>query len=88
MSTQRARAAARRRGLAKVKRDLWNASTVHYCEICGRVIRSFDECELDHEEPCGMGGGKRNDSRENLRLTHTLCNREKGSRRTKQGPQL
>jgi 5-methylcytosine-specific restriction endonuclease McrA len=49
------------------------------CAICHEPMLDYRDVELDHEEPKGMGGGRRDDSMENLRATHRECNRAKGS---------
>lgn len=42
---------------------------------------SYDEIDLEHREPKGMGGARRDDHWDNLALAHHACNMEKGSKR-------
>lgn len=63
-----------------LRKELWEREP-HKCGICKFIIRSFDDMELDHIEPRGMGGSRRNDELSNLQMTHRWCNGEKGSRR-------
>jgi 5-methylcytosine-specific restriction endonuclease McrA len=54
----------------------------HTCAGCGEHFTSYDEVELAHKVP--KGGGKRDDSWENLCLMHKAENREQGSRSLEQ----
>ena len=47
------------------------------CQICGGLI-ALGEQHLDHIKPFSMGG---EDTVENLRLTHDLCNMRRGTGR-------
>jgi 5-methylcytosine-specific restriction endonuclease McrA len=51
------------------------------CYLCGEEFSSYQEIELEHIEPKGMGGAWHDDHIDNLALAHRSCNREKGSRR-------
>ena len=51
------------------------------CWICGERFDDYGEVELEHKEPKGIGGGRRDDHRDNLALAHKRSNREKGSKR-------
>jgi 5-methylcytosine-specific restriction endonuclease McrA len=64
----------------KQRLRLWNSRS-HLCEICGMPIVYYAQMELDHKIPRGMGGGTRDDSDENQRVTHSWCNQAKGSKR-------
>jgi 5-methylcytosine-specific restriction endonuclease McrA len=64
----------------KQRKSLWDLRP-HVCEICRKTIWTISDMELDHEKPKKMGGGSRDDSDENQRLTHIWCNRIKGSQR-------
>ncbi len=75
-----AKQAARQANLNKIRIRWWNEGR-HECGICHYKINSFDDYVLDHRKPRGMGGGKRDDSEENLQPAHFWCNTEKGSRR-------
>jgi len=41
----------------------------------------FEDYVLDHIEPRGMSGGKRDDSESNLQPAHWWCNSLKGAKR-------
>ncbi len=62
------------------RKRLWDERP-HVCEICEFGIAEIEDMELDHETPKGLGGGTRDDSDANQRLTHVWCNRKKGSKR-------
>jgi hypothetical protein len=51
------------------------------CWLCGEKFDDYSEVELEHREPKGMGGARRDDHRDNLALAHKQCNFEKGSKR-------
>lgn len=46
---------------------------------CGQEFDDFRGIELDHIEPRGMGGARRDDHIENLQALCATCNRRKGS---------
>jgi hypothetical protein len=46
---------------------------------CGQPLSDFRGVELDHKEPKGMGGARRDDSLSNLQALCVECNRKKGS---------
>lgn len=71
------RSPAARRGMLNQKIVAQN----RLCGICGEPFETYQEIELDHIEPKGMGSARRDDSWENTQATHKFCNREKGSRR-------
>src|SRR6185437_784709 len=52
-----------------------------FCAICNEEIEDVREAAADHIEPRGMGGGRRDDSLDNLQATHARCNFAKGSKR-------
>jgi 5-methylcytosine-specific restriction endonuclease McrA len=49
------------------------------CHICGEYVRSEDK-SLDHLKNRKMGGGSRDDSANNVKLAHIVCNTERGSK--------
>lgn len=55
------------------------------CWLCGKTFTDYNEIDLEHKEPKGMGGARRDDHRDNLALAHRECNLEKGSRRVSAG---
>ena len=65
----------------KLRRHYWKTHPTVACGICGLPILRWEDFEFDHKDPRGMGGGRRDDSPGNLRPSHALCNRAKGSRR-------
>ena len=73
--------AAKQANLNKIRIRWWDEGR-RECGICHCPISSFNDYVLDHRKPRGMGGGKRDDSEENLQPAHYLCNLEKGSKRT------
>jgi 5-methylcytosine-specific restriction endonuclease McrA len=63
------------------RREVWMRDQ-GICQICHDPRpMTFGECTMDHLNPCGMGGGFRDDRAENLRCAHYLCNTAKGSKR-------
>ena len=50
------------------------------CALCGRPLR-LQQSTVDHIQPRGMGGARRDDRQENLQVTCWPCNYEKGSKR-------
>lgn len=55
---------------------MWHSSPDKKCAICGEVIESFDDYDLDHKEAWDKGGAT---TLENAQITHKACNRAKGS---------
>lgn len=49
------------------------------CSICGEDLTDMNDVVPDHRDPCGMGGGWRDDRPENIGAAHSKCNFEKGS---------
>lgn len=49
------------------------------CAACGRNFDDYRDVELAHKVSKGQGGGKHDDSWENLCLMHSIENREQGS---------
>lgn len=49
------------------------------CSICGDPLLDMNDVDPDHRDPCGMGGGWRDDRPENIGAAHHSCNFEKGS---------
>lgn len=52
----------------------------HLCGICEEYMPE-DDRTMDHKQPRGMGGARRDDRQENLHAVHFLCNSAKASRR-------
>lgn len=52
----------------------------HLCAICEEYMPE-DDRTLDHKQPRGMGGARRDDRQENLQAVHAICNTQKGSKR-------
>jgi len=72
---QRARISLRR----KIRERRWKERTKWLiCHICNEPIYDFYDYVLDHEIP---SSATRDDSEENLKDSHSLCNMLKGSRR-------
>jgi len=46
------------------------------CKICGQMIRSMDDCEVDHIMPYSKGGAT---DQSNAQLAHRHCNRSKSN---------
>lgn len=66
----------------KLKEKMWAERGAGLtCALCGKAIYFFDDFQLDHIKPRGMGSGSRNDSPDNLQPAHSLCNQMKGSKR-------
>lgn len=59
----------------------WFATGNRTCHICKEFIQRFEDLVADHVKPRGMGGGKRQDGKGNLKPAHSWCNMEKGSKR-------
>lgn len=74
------RDALRRRLMFKIKEQNGHCASPERGG-CGKPFDDFRGVELDHIEPKGMGGARRDDSLENLQALCATCNREKGSRR-------
>ena len=55
------------------KKQLYEASDKK-CAICGNVILSIDDCEIDHIIPFAKGGKT---ELTNAQIVHRICNREK-----------
>jgi len=51
------------------------------CFYCEDPLTTYQDTELAHKEPKGMGGARHDDHWDNLALAHRLCNRENGSKR-------
>lgn len=51
------------------------------CWLCPNPWKDYREITLEHKEPKGMGGARRDDHFDNLALAHLACNQEKGSKR-------
>ena len=51
------------------------------CAICQVAFNSYSDIVLDHIDPRGMGGARRDDHPENIQAVHYWCNGEKGSTR-------
>ncbi len=47
------------------------------CGICGLAVATVADVEIDHIVPVARGGKSTDD---NLRVTHRVCNRQKGAR--------
>jgi 5-methylcytosine-specific restriction endonuclease McrA len=50
------------------------------CGICKRTL-VWAEATVDHIQPRGMGGARRDDRQENIQAVHAVCNSLKGSKR-------
>ena len=55
------------------KKQLYEASDKK-CAICGNVILSIEDCEIDHIIPFAKGGKT---ELSNAQIVHRICNREK-----------
>lgn len=64
----------------KRKHELLSQPDPH-CFYCKRPFVLYDEVDLAHILPKGMGGATRDDHRNNLALAHKSCNRLNGSKR-------
>ena len=64
----------------KLRRWYWKTNFRIICTLCGKQILEWTDFTLDHKEPRGMGGARRQD-KGNLRPAHFSCNAERGSRR-------
>lgn len=53
------------------------------CHICRARIYWYDDFNLDHLTPRGLGGGTRDDRF--VKPSHSWCNRERGSKRLSNG---
>lgn len=65
---KKARARSRHKKIEKLRHD-------PICYLCGEEIESIEDASWDHITPLSKGGA---DSAENLALTHSWCNSEKG----------
>ena len=63
----------RRLFTAEEKKELYELSDKK-CAICGNLILSIDDCEIDHIIPFTKGGKT---ELSNAQITHRICNREK-----------
>lgn len=63
----------RRLFTAEEKRELYESSDKK-CAICGNLILSIDDCEIDHIIPFTKGGKT---ELSNAQIAHRICNREK-----------
>ena len=62
----------------EVKQRLWRRSRFkHFCQICGRGIRGYQDAVVDHIEPWAKGGKK---EESNAQLAHRACNQRKVDR--------
>ena len=71
--------AAGKREYARRREVAW-ALQGGFCGRCARPIAPQD-ATLDHIQPRGMGGSRRDDRMENLQMLCFLCNLWKGSKR-------
>jgi len=55
------------------------------CFYCTGKFTNYEEVELIHKEPKGMGGATHDDSWENIALGHRRCNLLNGSKHTEAG---
>ena len=59
----------------ETKQRLWRRSRLkHFCQICGKGIRGYQDVVVDHIEPWAKGG-KTGES--NAQLAHRACNQSK-----------
>ena len=65
---------------SKLKERIWIRDK-GICQLCFKPITDKRDYELDHRNPRGLGGGKRNDMESNVQASHGRCNRKKGSKR-------
>lgn len=63
------------------RKNLKIAEQKRICPLCKKPFDDYRNIELDHIEPKGMGGARRDDHIDNLQATHRGCNFEKGSKR-------
>jgi hypothetical protein len=56
---------------------MWHSNPDKECAICGKVIESYDEYDLDHKDAWDNGGAT---TLENAQIAHSSCNRSKGSK--------
>ncbi len=61
------------------KRVAWEEQG-RLCSICHLRLR-WEDATVDHKEPRGMGGGRRDDRQANIAAAHAVCNSQKGSKR-------
>lgn len=67
----------RRRVFSEEERQVsWHRSKDKICGICGSVISSFEEMDLDHIVPYSKGGQT---TLKNARISHKGCNRSRGN---------
>ncbi|MDB4189803.1 DUF262 domain-containing protein [bacterium] len=59
------------------KEFLWHSSQDKKCGICGEVINSFDDYQIDHIKAWDNGGDT---DLSNAQLAHASCNKSKGNR--------
>jgi 5-methylcytosine-specific restriction endonuclease McrA len=65
----------RRLFTAEEKKELYEAGDKK-CAICGNLILSIDDCEIDHIIPFTKGGKT---ELSNAQIAHRICNREKSN---------
>jgi 5-methylcytosine-specific restriction endonuclease McrA len=70
-----------RRELARRVQELMDAPGEKRCYVCHGPFTFHNSPTLEHIIPKGSGGSTHDDHRENLALSHFLCNADKGSRR-------
>ena len=58
---------------AKAKREKWEEQK-KICPIC-KLYLPMAQAELDHLTTRGMGGSKRDDRPDNIRVVHAYCHR-------------
>jgi hypothetical protein len=61
------------------KRVAWE-NQKRICPLCMKSL-NWSDSTVDHKEPRGMGGARRDDRQEKIQAVHAVCNCEKGSRR-------
>lgn len=51
-----------------------------HCFYCGKLLDDYNDVELAHKNPKGLGGATHNDSMTNLAVSHRRCNFLNGSK--------